>query len=244
MRKLLTVSLAALALMALMVGGVSAQDSDSSGRTITVNGSGSTSGDPDMATITLGVEQRNESIADAYSEVNQTLDTIIQQLTDLGISEDDIQTADLNIFTDERPPRPDENSMVGETQRSFRVMNRVNVVVRDLSLLEDVIDTAVNAGANNIFGLNFSINDPSDLEAQARVQALEEARARAQQIADAIGVELGAVQTVVEEGDSFVRPAAEAAMGGRGGGGGAAIERGQLSVTVNVRVTFAIAGDS
>ncbi len=244
MRKLITVSLAVLALMALMVGGVSAQDSDSNERTITVTGSGDTFGEPNMATIVLGVEQSSDSITDAYSNVNQTLDTIIQQLNELGVSSDDIQTSDLSIFTEQRPPMPGESGMQGEEQRSFRVMNRVNVIVRDLGMLEDVIDTAVNAGANNIFGLNFSIEDPSELEAQSRVQALQEARTRAQQIADALNVELGAVQTVVEEADSFVRPAAESAMMGRGGAGGAAIERGQLSVTVNVRVTFAIAGNS
>jgi hypothetical protein len=235
-------TLAALALMALAVTGVSAQDSNT--RTITVNGSGSTSGDPDMATITLGVEQNSESIADAYSQVNETLDSVIQQLTEMGINENDIQTTDLSIFTENRPPTPMQQNESGmaEPQTSFRVMNRVTVIVRDLSMLEQVIDTAVSAGANNIFGLNFSIEDPSALEAEARVQALEEARTRAQQIADALNVELGAVQTVVEEGDSFVRPAAEsAAMDGRGG---AAIERGQLSVTVNVRVSYAIAGDN
>lgn len=243
MRKIFKMTLALVALMALAATGVSAQDSGD--RTITVNGSGSTFGEPDMATITLGVEQRSDNIADAYSQVNQTLDTIVQQLNELGISENDIQTADLSIFTENQPPTPMQGEMAeNQPQNSFRVMNRINVIVRDLSLVEEVIDTAVSAGANNIFGLNFSIQDTSALEADARVEALEQARTRAQQIADALNVELGAVQTVIEEGDSFVRPAAESAMMGRGGGGGAAVERGQLSVSVSVRVTFAIAGSN
>lgn len=225
-----------LLVVSVAAQGDSSMSTDTTQRTITVTGSGSAFGDPDMATIMLGVEQGSPSVSEAYSTVNTTLETVIADLTALGINENDIQTMDLSIFTNQMPP-----AMDGTMQFEYRVSNRISVIVRDLDQLEDVIDTAVNSGANNVFGLNFSIADTSDLEATARVSALEVATDRAGQIAAALGVELGAVQTVIEEGNGgFIRTANESlemAMGG----GGAAIERGQLSVSVSVRVTYAIA---
>ncbi|MEL6527646.1 MAG: SIMPL domain-containing protein [Chloroflexota bacterium] len=226
------------AMLALMITGVSAQETDSvdnTERTITVTGNGSAFGDPDIAVIVLGVEQSSTSISEAYANVNTRLDAIVADLTALGIAENDIQTMDLNIFTNQGI-----GSMGGASQVEYFVSNRISVIVRDLEMLENVIDTAVSEGANNVFGLNFLISDTSELEATARIDALDQARDRAQQIADALGVELGQVQTVVEDGGSFVRSSAESTEMAMGGGN-ATIERGQLSVSVSVRVTYSIA---
>lgn len=241
MRTIVQRSIAIVATLVLVigVGMVAAQegDDDTDTRTIQVTGSGSAFGEPDQASLTLGVETVNEDISAAYADVNTRVDNIVQNLINAGVAQEDIQTSDLNIFMENRQemaPPPGAQP----TPNSFRVMNRVTVIVRDLDNLENVIDTAVNAGANNLFGINFSLSDPASLESQARTEALEQARTRAQEYADALGVTLGDVQMIVEEGGGFVGPANEARA--MGGGGGASVQRGQLAVNINVRVTYAM----
>lgn len=233
-----TIALVIAIALTVGVGVVAAQDNTDDGtptRTIQVTGSGSAFGDPDQATMILGVETINQDVSAAYADVNSRVDSIVQSLISAGLAQEDIQTADLNIFMENRQqmaPPPGAESM----PNSFRVMNRVSVIVRDLDNLENIIDTAVNAGANSLFGINFSLSDPAALESEARTEALEQARVRAQEYADALGVTLGDVQMIVEDFGGFVGPAAEAR--GMGGGGMTSIQRGQLAVTINVRVTY------
>lgn len=220
-----------LVVFALVAGSTMAQE----GRTITVSGEGFAYGDADMATVEVGFTSASDSISTAYSDANITIENVINALVEQGVAREDIRTIDFNIFTEERP-----GEMMTDFQRIFRVSNRLTVTVRDVDNIENVIDAAVNAGANNIFGLNFTIQDTASLESDARVNALNHARSRAEEIASALGVSLGQVVSVAENADGRAFPFAEQAMRGIGGGGGAVIEQGSLSVAVRVTVTYAI----
>lgn len=209
----------------------SAQDSTVAENTITVVGVGTASGDPDLATIEIGVEVPNTDIANAYSQVNSTIENILNELIALGIAREDIRTTGINIYSEPVGMGPE-----GAVQNRYRVMNRVSVTVRDLSMIEQVIDTAVASGANAIFGLQFGVSDTGALESEARANALEDARERAGQIADNIGVTLGDVISVSElQGGGFPFASPEMAMGG---GAGAVVEPGQYSVSLSLQVTF------
>lgn len=219
-----------IAITAIVAGGTMAQER----RTITVSGEGTATGNADMATIEIGFTSANESISTAYSDANTTVENIINVLVEQSVAREDIRTTDFNIFTEERP-------LDGMTnfQRIFRVSNRVTVTVRDVDNIENVIDAAVSAGANNIFGLNFRIQDTSALESEARIEALNRARNRADEVANAIGANILEVVSVTETGDGFAFPVQE--MRNMGGGiGGAVIEQGSLGVTVRVTVTYEI----
>ncbi|MEM9954287.1 MAG: SIMPL domain-containing protein [Chloroflexota bacterium] len=200
--------------------------------TITVTGMGSASAEPDMATIEIGVEIPNVDIAVAYSEVNDTIGTIIEALNELDIAREDIRTTGLNIFSE-------GGGFEAQAQNRFRVMNRLNVTVRDLDMIESVIDTAVSNGANTIFGLQFGISEPSALQSDARANALDDARTRAGEIADNIGVTLGDVVSVTElQGGGFPFPVSDMAMGNFGGAESAVVEPGTIGVQIQVEVTF------
>jgi len=119
----------------------------------------------------------------------------------------------------------------------------VRVTVRDIENVPAVLNAAIDAGATNIYGLNFAIEDSDALASEARAEALDDARQRAGELAGLAEVELGDIISIVEiQGgfDPFNQTALEAR--GLGGGGGAAIEPGQLSVNVQLRVTFRIGG--
>jgi len=100
---------------------------------------------------------------------------------------------------------------------------------------------SIDAGANNIFNLQFDISDPSALAQEARRSAISEAQEQAQQIADTLNLELGQPIVVVQSSGTGGRAALPAFSEGAGGGGGAAVEPGRFSVQVSVQITYRIA---
>ena len=214
--------------------------------TINVTGTGMASGTPDIANLEIGVETEDPDVATAFDKANATIDAIIAAMVEAGVAEEDIRTAGLNVYQDRFPSGPPmmmpETSGVAEVEPVYRVNNQVRVTVRDIDIVGDVIGAAVEAGANNIYGLNFGIDDRSALESEARAAAIADAQARASELAELIGAELGDVMVVTEGMSGFGPfdafnmsvPRLEAI------GGGASIEPGQLTVSVQVQVTYAI----
>ena len=216
-----------IGLLTMMVFPSAAQDSGTSTNTITVTGTGKATAAPDMATLEIGVEFPNTDISAAYGEVNTTIERIIEAIVALGVAREDIRTTGVNIYS-EGVPTPE-----GQMENRFRVGNRVNVTVRDLTLIEDVIDAAVSNGANMIFGLQFGISDTAALESEARTMALDDARERAGQIASNVGVELGDIVNVVE-----ISSGGFPVFDGGFGGAASVVEPGQLTVNMQIQVTF------
>jgi len=238
--KRISLFFAVLALLAMAVVPAAAQDTSPDDNTITVVGSGSASGSPDIANVEIGVESRDADVGAAFTATNEKIDAVIQALVDVGVAREDIRTTGLNIYQDNYP-RPMENG--GDLPVEYVVSNQIRITVRDIDLVADAINAAVGAGANNIYGLNFGIDDREGLEAEARAAAMENARTRAGQLAELVGVELGQVVNINESMGGFgpfeVSNLADAREMGMGGG--APIEPGQLSVSVQLQVTFRMA---
>ncbi len=232
MAALALVALAAVLALSGAPGAPVAAQSPAPG-TITVRGFGEASGAPDVAYVSLGVDTRNASLSEAMGEANSVMAAVIEAVRSLDIAAEDIQTVDFSVWSDE-PMTPEGTPAEGT--RYYRVTNVVRITVRDTTLMQDVIDVAVAAGANRIYGVTFGLENPDALERDARVAALENARERAAQIAQAIGVTLGE-PTIVVEGDNF-NQGVVMEMAARGLGGGGGIQQGQLSVQVQVQVTF------
>ncbi len=205
---------------------------------ITVSGSGQVAGSPDIARVVIGVETQGSDIKQAVSDNNSRMSALLSTLKGAGISANDIQTMNYNVSV-ENPQGPgmptDQNSKPAVT---YHVSNQVQVTVRDLGKLSDILDQAVSTGANTIYGVSFDISDHSKLEDQARAQAVADAKARAEKLAQLEGVALGSVIQVSEGSANPVPMYAAADVLGKGGG--APIEGGNIMVTVNVQVTYAI----
>jgi hypothetical protein len=230
--------------MALTFSSVAAQGDGSPNAaypeyTVSVSGTGSASGAPDIAYLELGVERINADVGAAFSEANSTIDAVIAAVVEAGVAREDIRTTNLSVYSESFGPAMPGDSSGGE--RNYRVSNIVRITVRDISTIEDVINAAVNAGANNVYGLNFGIADTASLEQDARVEAMDNARSRAQQLAELAGAELGEIIVVSEGGSGGFEPrlaAADSAFGLGGGSANASVEAGQLSVSVTLNVTF------
>jgi hypothetical protein len=121
------------------------------------------------------------------------------------------------------------------------VNNQVNVIVRDVTKLGDVLDKVVAAGANNVYGVNFGVDDTTKLQSDARAQAFADAKARADSLAKLAGVTLGEVVSVSEVIGNAGPMLESARMSVASGlGGGAPIQPGELQVNLSIQVTFAI----
>lgn len=204
---------------------------------ITVSGSGQATGTPDVAYVNLGVDTVNASISEAVAQANATMQALIAALQEVGVAAEDIQTISYNVYPEDRFD-PQTGSSTGE--RVYRVNNMLTVTVRDIAKVSDVMQAGLNAGATSINGLSFGIDDTSALEQDARVKAIEDARQRAQNLADALGVTLGAPIIVNEALGGGGYPMYDMAQAVGMGGAGPQITPGQLNVNVSVTVTFAI----
>jgi uncharacterized protein len=127
------------------------------------------------------------------------------------------------------------------TPRTYVAQINVSLKVRDITKVGAVIDAGVKAGANNIYGLSFGIDDQTKLEKDARVKAIENARTRAQELADALGVKLGDAIIIDESyGGGMFPPVMMGFGGGASDAAASKVSEGQLNVGVTVRITFSI----
>jgi len=161
-------------------------------RVITVNGTGLVSWTPDVLELYLGVDTRGDTAGEALAQNSRLTVGVLQVLRDAGVPEKDIQTTNLSIS-----PVYDDD---GEVVIAYSVSNRVVAKLRDLNTAGDIIDEATKAAGDDIIvqGLYFSIDDNSKVVEQARTEAVKRAKAQAEQLAAAAGVELGALRSIDE----------------------------------------------
>jgi uncharacterized protein len=213
-------------------------------RTITVVGRGEVKVQPEIATTTIGVDVQAATVDAAMTEAQARMTAILEAMKGLGIADKDIQTSNFSINFERDQSREVAPAATPTTSGEFqpvpgfyRVSNMVQVTIRDLESVSEVLDTAVKSGANNIWGIAFGLDDTSTLEAQAREDAIRDARARAESLAALNGVKAGGVVSISEVIPN--QPLLFAAEG-RGGGGGTPVQPGEVTFTTQIQVVYAI----
>jgi len=206
-------------------------------RTVTVTGSGKVYLTPDIAYITIGVHTEGENAAEAVASNNAQAQKVIDALKAQGIAEKDIQTTNFSIYPQQEYDT--EGKPTGKIK--YIVDNSVFVTVRDITNVGDVLDAAVQAGANTISGIQFDVEDKTAALSEARKAAVADAGVKAEELASAAGVSLGDVQTISEYTSGgpqpmydmrAAAPMAEAAS--------VPIQTGQMLLTVEVNMVYEI----
>lgn len=214
--------------MAAQVG-----DGEATPRTVTVTGSGSATAAPDIAVVALGVEITDPDADTAIQESNARMSAVIDALREQGIAENDIQTVQFNMSVEEERDR--DGQLTGEIR--YHITNRVRVKVRDISATGEMLQVALDAGANMVNNITFSIEDPAALEQAAREEAIANATATAEQLATGFDAQLGPIRQIQELGTS--RPMPEAARGVQFDAVSAVpVSGGELSVSVQIQAVF------
>jgi uncharacterized protein YggE len=211
-------------------------------RTVSVTGNGQVFLVPDVAYVYIGVHSQSENVSEALNSNNEQAKAVTEALKKLNVDSKDIQTTSFNIF----PQQQYEPNTGKVTSTIYMIDNTVYVTVRDLKKLGDMLDVVVRSGANSINGITFDVVDKESAMSEARGLAITNARKQAEELAKASGVSLGDVQAITTSTAGTPFMAKELGYGGMGGGGGVAassqapVSAGQLVLSVDVSLTFAI----
>lgn len=205
--------------------------------TITVTGYGTAYAAPDVAYVSVGVEILDPDVTAAVNSATETINAVNAALSEFGIGEADVRTENFYIYREAiyGPEGP-------TSEGNFRVSHFLRVTVRETEKVPELLSAVLEAGANSVGGVTYDVEDKSALESEARKIAIDNARAKAEELAQLLGVSVGDVVMVSEV------PNYGPVFGGFGGGGGAAeasvapppLAPGSLAVSVSIQVTYAI----
>lgn len=229
---------------------------------IWVSGQGKVTVTPDIAMVYLGVSAKADKVADAQAQASTAMDKIMAALASAGVDIKDIQTQSFSIqqYTNPIPPvtvspyEPSSGTAIVpmpiapptpiEPATGYEVDNTVTVKIRALDKVGSIIDAVATAGGDNtrINGINFSVEDPSKSYSQARELAMNDAKAKADQIAKLSGVNLGK-PTYISDNSYIQSPPYPVTMYKSDMAGAAPtvpISPGEMDITMNVQVAYAI----
>jgi uncharacterized protein YggE len=207
-------------------------------KTISLTGAGIASATADQATLNLGVEVTKDTAGEAISENANLMAAVIEAMKNQGVSEEDIKTTNYNVYA-QYDWKEDGRELVGYT-----VSNMVQVVVKDIDNVGNVIDVAGEAGSNSINGISFGLSEDkmAELKTAAYILALGDAQDKADLIAETLGLSITGVQSVTENSYTPVRSYMEYAEAGMDMAMSSKtptpIVSGDLSVSVNVHIVF------
>lgn len=201
-----------------------------------VVGSATVEATPDIATAELGVQTYAAALDQAMTENNRRSAGLHAALQAGGVAERDIRTSALSV----QPQRDySREGVVGEIV-GFWVYNTVSVTLRDLATVGRTLQAGIEAGANTVNGLTFTLDDPDSLRMVARLRAMEDAEERARVLAEAAGVELGKPIRIDDGGSGggpiYLRETYDEAAGAAS----VPVSPGTVSVTAQVDVIYAI----
>lgn len=226
-------------------GGVSATN------TISVSGDGEVFASPDIATISFTVRESAKKVSDAQDGVSVKVKAALAGVRKQGVADKDIKTENYSSYPKYEwqegtvscmsancpPSRPGKQVIVG-----YEVSQLVTVKVRNIEIVNVLVEGLAGAGVTEMQGPNFAIEKEDDLKAQARKQAIDKARAKAEVLARDLGVTLVRIVSF-SEGQNYPMYATMKSVG-FGAAEAAApapeLPQGEQKITSSVTVTYEI----
>jgi hypothetical protein len=215
------------------------------GNTITVSDTGEVYAKPDLALTTFSVITEAKTVAEAMSENTKKMNAVIDFVKGQGVEEKDVKTTSFNVYpryeyqkveTEIYPYPPGKRVLVG-----YEVTQSLEVKIRDMTKIGDIIEGATEAGANQVGDLQFTIDKQDELKQQARAEAIKKAKEKAEKLAEQLGVKLVRITNFSESGVvPYYFGLEKAAVPSAGGGETPQIETGENKIEVTVTITYEI----
>jgi uncharacterized protein len=210
------------------------QPTDPDAGTIVVTGTGRVSVEPDLADLRLGVAVARPTVDSARAVAAGTMEAILTAVAVAGVERRDVRTALLSV-----QPRYEYRENQPPALAGYDLSNVVEVTVRDLGRLGEVIDGTLGAGATSLDQLSFRVADPEAPEREARLRAMAAARARADVLAEAAGLAIVGVSDIVEGGSPPVpMPRVKAERMMLAADTATPVEAGSMEISVDVTVSY------
>lgn len=207
-------------------------------QTITVIGEGEASGTPDIAMLTLSVQNEARTAREAIDLNSTAMQQVIDALKRIGIPDARLRTSGINlnpVRAQSRPGDPQPPPITG-----YQAVNSLSVTVEPATKAGEAIDVAVGAGANAAGGVRFAVSDDADLQKRALDMAVKAARVKAEAMTAAAGLRIVGVRTMTEEGGQgvpVVRAEAQA-LAADARGVAPPVQPGELTLRTRVRVVY------
>jgi len=213
--------------------------------TITVSETGEIYTKPDLVLTTFSVITEAKQVSEAMSENTKKMNAVIDFVKSQGVEDKDLKTTSFNIYpryeyqkieTDIYPYPPGKRVLVG-----YEVNQSLEVKIRNMEKIGEILQGATDTGANQVGDLQFTIDKQDELKGQARKQAIEKAKAKAEEIASKLGVNLVRIVNFSESSPmSYYYGLREAVPMVSGGGEVPQIETGENKIQVQVTITYEI----
>lgn len=168
--------------------------------TFNVTGEGSVAAKPDIATLNVGIQAQGSTVKAAQDQINATINKVAEAIKKLGVEQKDIQTTNYNIN-----PNYD---FQGNIQRitGYSASTNLTIKVRNIDLVNQVIDQATGSGANQVGGISFDVDDKTKVENEARQKAVAAAKTKAESAAKIAGFKLSRLVNYSENFEGGPRP--------------------------------------
>lgn len=172
-----------------------AQNSEDMRRTVSVSGEGTVTVAPDRATVRFGVVSRADSAETARRQNAEAASRAMNAVRELGIPEEDIAMERLQL----QPWREYNREKRQYEEKGYEATRQVRVIVNDLDQLPTLVTRVVQRGANRLEGINYELQDRKAVRNDALRKAAQNAREKAQLLAETLGARLGPVQSINEQ---------------------------------------------
>ncbi|MUV61247.1 SIMPL domain-containing protein [Halobacterium sp. CBA1126] len=217
-------------------GAAAAGEAAPDGQSVTVSADGSVEAEPDQAVVRVAVTATGNDSSAVRDEMAARVDEMQSALESYGVPAENVRTA----YFDIRQER--ERTPSGGVERGQYVgTHAFEITVEDTDAAGEVVDTAVNNGADQVDGVSFTLSEEKreTLYQDALTNAMGNAETRAETLADAGDLSLTETHTIVSTNTNYRTYQVEtAALGGAAAAGGTAVESGPVTVTADVRVTY------
>lgn len=213
--------------------------------TITVSEKSEVYAKPDLALANFSVKNEAKTVSEAMSANTEKMNTVIAFMKEQGIEDKDLKTTNFNIYpryeyrkaeSEIYPPYDGEKRILV----AYEITQTLEVKIRDMEKIGDIIQGAADKGANRINNLQFTIENRDEFEKQARNEAIEKAKNKAKELASELGVHLVRITNFSEGGGSAYRGYDYYAKAETMSGSAPQIETGENKIEVGVSITYEI----
>jgi len=213
---------------------------------ISFTGSGTVYAKPDLALTSFSVITEAKTISETMTPNSEKMNKVIEAVKAQEVEEKDIKTTNFSIYPRYEYIKSEDiySSYYPEGSRElvgYEMNQTIEVKIRDLAKVGDIMQSATDAGANQIGSLQFTIDDKDSIKAQAREEAIQNAKAKAEELASQLGVKLGRIISFNESGTtpSYYSYDLKAASESSGLGGAAPqIETGENKTEMTVTIVY------
>lgn len=239
------VGVAIIAVLYVMFWGVLEPQEQYPARNISVSATGKAVAKPDVALLSFSVISEGKDVKTISDQNNEVTGKAIAFLKEKGIEEKDIQTTEYNLSpVYSQQPAYSSVSFTPSIVK-YSLTQTVRVKIRDFTKTSEILGSLVPMGINKVGQISFGVDDPEVYRAQARAEAIEKAKAKAQVMADQLGISLGGVVSISEYAQDTAYQPMMSSVKGMGGfaesmAPAPAIEAGSQEVVVNANITYEI----